>query len=98
MGEIEVEPVADLETVRNLVDKLELNNGPPKDQAGNAMPKLSAEWCFVDCTRTKILFLKNLPVRSFVRRTCYSPPPPTPSNPNLPKSPGGEVFSMFDET
>lgn len=49
MGEIEVEPIADLETVRNLVDKLELNGGPPKDHAGNAMPKLSSDWCFVDC-------------------------------------------------
>lgn len=50
MGEIEVEPIADLETVRNLVDKLELNNGPPKDHVGNVMPKLSPDWCFVDCT------------------------------------------------
>lgn len=45
-----MEPVADLETVRNLVDKLELNGGPSKDHAGNAMPKLSPDWCFVDCT------------------------------------------------
>lgn len=50
MGEIEVEPIADLETVRNLVDKLELNGGPTKDHAGNVMPKLSSDWCFVDCT------------------------------------------------
>lgn len=48
MGDIEVEPIANLETVRNLVDKLELNCGPPKDHAGNIMPKLSTEWCFVD--------------------------------------------------
>lgn len=49
MGEIEVEPNADLETVRNLVDKLELNSGSPKDHVGNVMPKLSPDWCFVDC-------------------------------------------------
>lgn len=50
MGEIEVEPVADLETVRKLVDKLELNGSPSIDHAGNTMPKLSPDWCFVDCT------------------------------------------------
>lgn len=61
MGEIEVEPVADLETVRNLVDKLELNSGPPKDHAGNAMPKLSPDWCFVDCTYDTIfIYYKNV--------------------------------------
>lgn len=49
MGEIEVEPIADLETVRNLVDKLELNSGLSKDHVGNVMPKLSPDWCFVDC-------------------------------------------------
>jgi hypothetical protein len=55
MGEIEVEPVADLETVRKLVDKLELNGSPSKDHAGNAMPKLSPDWCFVDCTYNTII-------------------------------------------
>lgn len=49
MGEIEVEPVADLETVRNLVEKLELNSSPSKDHVGNVLPKLSPDWCFVDC-------------------------------------------------
>ncbi|XP_026806660.1 eye-specific diacylglycerol kinase isoform X3 [Rhopalosiphum maidis] len=56
MGEIEVEPVADLETVRKLVDKLELNGSPSKDHAGNAMPKLSPDWCFVDCCTAERFF------------------------------------------
>eukprot|EP00102_Acyrthosiphon_pisum_P010230 XP_008178472.1 PREDICTED: eye-specific diacylglycerol kinase isoform X2 [Acyrthosiphon pisum] len=56
MGEIEVEPVADLETVRNLVDKLELNNSPSKDHVGNVMPKLSPDWCFVDCCTAERFF------------------------------------------
>lgn len=59
MGEIEVEPVADLETVRNLVDKLELNSGPPKDHTGNLMPKLSTEWCFVDCAYCDEILVLN---------------------------------------
>ncbi|VVC42151.1 Hypothetical protein CINCED_3A014096 [Cinara cedri] len=56
MGEIEVEPVADLETVRNLVEKLELNSGPPNDHEGNVMPKLSPDWCFVDCCTAERFF------------------------------------------
>jgi hypothetical protein len=55
MGEIEVEPIADLETVRNLVEKLELNSGLSKDHVGNVMPKLSPDWCFVDCTYYRYL-------------------------------------------
>lgn len=57
MGEIEVEPVADLETVRNLVDKLELNSSPSKDHVGNVMPKLSPDWCFVDCAYYTLIYL-----------------------------------------
>ncbi|CAH1736068.1 unnamed protein product [Aphis gossypii] len=56
MGEIEVEPVADLETVRKLVEKLELNGSPSTDHAGNTMPKLSPDWCFVDCCTAERFF------------------------------------------
>ncbi|KAE9540093.1 hypothetical protein AGLY_005345 [Aphis glycines] len=56
MGEIEVEPVADLETVRKLVEKLELNGSPSIDHAGNTMPKLSPDWCFVDCCTAERFF------------------------------------------
>ncbi|XP_025411315.1 eye-specific diacylglycerol kinase isoform X2 [Sipha flava] len=56
MGEIEVEPIADLETVRNLVEKLELNSGLSKDHVGNVMPKLSPDWCFVDCCTAERFF------------------------------------------
>ncbi|XP_050524780.1 eye-specific diacylglycerol kinase isoform X3 [Daktulosphaira vitifoliae] len=56
MGEIEVEPIADLETVRHLVDKLEVNSGSCKDHSGNILPRLSSDWCFVDCCTAERFF------------------------------------------
>lgn len=44
MGEIEVTPIADLEQVRNLVNKLQDNV-----EVSESCPKLSPDWCFVDC-------------------------------------------------
>ncbi|XP_054261005.1 eye-specific diacylglycerol kinase-like isoform X3 [Macrosteles quadrilineatus] len=47
MGEIEVAPVADLEQVRQMVNKLQENSSEPSENC----PKLSPDWCFVDsCT------------------------------------------------
>ncbi|XP_046395493.1 eye-specific diacylglycerol kinase isoform X2 [Ischnura elegans] len=44
LGTIEVSPTADLEQVRNLINKLQ-------EEGGNATTKLSPDWCFVDsCT------------------------------------------------
>lgn len=45
MGEIEVAPVADLEQVRQMVNKLQENSSEPSENC----PKLSPDWCFVDC-------------------------------------------------
>ncbi|XP_050427698.1 eye-specific diacylglycerol kinase-like isoform X2 [Adelges cooleyi] len=56
LGEIEVEPIADLETVRNLIEKLEINSAPCKDHSGNMLPKLSSDWCFVDCCTAERFF------------------------------------------
>lgn len=42
MGEIEVAPVADLEQVRQMVNKLQ-------ETPSDTCPKLSPDWCFVDC-------------------------------------------------
>lgn len=45
MGEIDVTPVADLEQVRQLVNKLQEGITEPPD----VFPRLSPDWCFVDC-------------------------------------------------
>lgn len=41
LGSIEVNPTSDLENVRLLINKL--------SEEGNDSPKLSPDWCFIDC-------------------------------------------------
>nr|XP_018903201.1 PREDICTED: eye-specific diacylglycerol kinase isoform X6 [Bemisia tabaci] len=50
LGEIEVNPSADLEQVRQIINKLQ--EEPPKTtESGEIIPKLTPDWCFVDsCT------------------------------------------------
>lgn len=47
LGSIEVNPASDLENVRILINKL--------SEEGNDSPKLSPDWCFIDC---KLYFLR----------------------------------------
>lgn len=41
LGSIEVNPTSDLENVRLLINKL--------SEEGSDSPKLSPDWCFIDC-------------------------------------------------
>lgn len=42
LGSIKVNPIADLEQVRNMINKY-------TDETATVNPKLSQDWCFVDC-------------------------------------------------
>lgn len=46
MGSIEVNPIADLEQVRNMINKY--------IQETPEVAQLSADWCFVDCNSQQI--------------------------------------------
>lgn len=53
LGEIEVNPSADLEQVRQIINKLQ--EEPPKTtESGEIIPKLTPDWCFVDCKLNKV--------------------------------------------
>lgn len=47
LGSIEVNPTSDLENVRILINKL--------SEEGIDSPKLSPDWCFIDCKSADIL-------------------------------------------
>lgn len=53
IGSIEVNPVSDLEAIRVLINKL--------CDEGSDSPKLSPDWCFIDCEFLNLIFMQIFP-------------------------------------
>lgn len=56
IGTIEVNPVSDLEAIRVLINKL-CDEGPDS-------PKLSPDWCFIDCKFINWIFMQIITDKS----------------------------------
>jgi len=54
IGSIDVNPTSDLEAVRVLVNKM--------SEEGNDSPKLSPDWCFIDCKCNDAYIMEQFPL------------------------------------